>query len=61
MKERESGWYWLLPFHTTFWEVVYFDANWQEWHYRGNWGWMDKDFEEIGNVKLIRDARQENH
>lgn len=62
MKEREPGFYWVLPPLTNFWEVCQYDANWNEWRRNGDWGWIDGDFDEIyDSVKIKRNARQEDN
>lgn len=59
MKERQSGFYWVLPPHTNFWDICLYDANWEEWRRNGEWGWKDEDFAEIDDkVKIARHATQ---
>ena len=52
--ERQSGWYWVIPFRSNIWVICHYDANWDEWVLNGESGVRDDEFEKIDPIKLIR-------
>jgi len=54
MSNRQSGWYWVIPFRSVTWVICYYDAWWDEWTVNGESGVKDNEFEKIDPIKLIR-------
>ena len=53
-RERESGWYWVLPFRSSTWVICQYDANWDEWNLNGQSGVKDNEFKKVDPTKIVR-------